>query len=42
MRYAFAAAWEKDGRVTSADQWRKYLERLSAELESPLRATVKK
>ena len=42
VRYAYVAAWEKDGGITSIEQWRDYLTRLSEELEAPLAAAVKK
>jgi hypothetical protein len=35
VRTWHAAAWEKDGGVTSADQWRQYVERTARELASP-------
>jgi hypothetical protein len=40
LKHAFVAAWEKDGGITSIDQWRKYLTKLSQEFSNPLRIQV--
>ena len=36
LKYAFAGAWEKDGGVSSVEQWKKYLEQTAAEIDNPV------
>lgn len=40
LKYAFVAAWEKDGGITSINQWQKYLTKLSRELSNPLQIQI--
>jgi len=42
VRYAFVTAWEKDGGVTSLDQWEEFLARLSDELEFPPEVRIRR
>jgi len=40
VSYAFLAAWEKDGAITSVEQWHRYLKQLNLELQNPLIASL--
>jgi hypothetical protein len=38
--YYFGAAWNKGGRITSAEEWFSYLETFAQKIKQPLRVTI--